>query len=137
MKEKRPIKEEKTKALNGLPAASMNDEQKDDSVTDLLGGGWNGLSWVGLFRGREGQHLGTTQREGRVDKDTADTLETVGKCTWVMPELGTVVDVITSTTDRNNNGQDDEPDNHQGLGSVEDEFCFTVSAGTNHINSNN
>ncbi|KAH3682614.1 hypothetical protein WICPIJ_006423 [Wickerhamomyces pijperi] len=97
-KHSKPKAKEKQTETNGLPALSIDDVEKSDSPENLLGSLWKGLSWVLSFSSGQTNQFSTSEGESSSDENVTDTLETIGKGTWVMPVLTTNVTTMWTTT---------------------------------------
>lgn len=70
-------------------------EQEAENINDgnapegILYRARHGLTRIGSLRGGKTDELGARKGEGGSDEDSANAFKAVGKCSWVVPILGT------------------------------------------------
>lgn len=112
----------------------VDDGDTPKGVLDRTG---HRLAWVGRLRSGESDEFGTCKGKGGGDKHGADSLESIGECTWVMPERATDVAVIfssswASTADENDSNED-EHDHDEELETAGPKLFFCVSEGAEYV----
>jgi hypothetical protein len=66
-------------------------KDKGDSPEGHFDGRWEGLSRIGVFGSGQSDKFGTGETECSSDKDSADSLEPVCECTWIVKVSSSVV----------------------------------------------
>lgn len=75
-----------------------NHVEESNTPEDLLHGSGEGLAGISGFGGGKTNKFGSSKGKRGVDEHTAETLETVSECTWVVPVLGANVSTFGTTT---------------------------------------
>lgn len=124
---------------------NQSEEEERDNIEQantpehLLGSLGDSLSWVVRFGSGKTNQLSSSESESSSDEDGAETLEAVAERARVVPvvssNIASLVGRYATTVD--DNSQDDETDDSNNLDRTENEFDFTVTLGSEHVDNDN
>ena len=105
-------------------------DSQGNSPENLFNGTWESLDRVLGFRSREADQLRTTECESGSDENTAESLKTIRKCAWLVPEASSPIFIVHavagSSSEYQYEGNDHEDDCRAEFDDGRDEFFFGV-----------
>ena len=112
-------------------------DSQGNSPENLLNGTWESLDGVLGFGGREADQLRTAECESSSNENAAESLETIRKCTRLVPEASAPVFAVHAVA-RSSAKYQDESDDHEDDRRAEfdngrNEFFFGVPQSSKNV----